>query len=303
MSALYAEDLSSVVFICTGEFETGPLSHMPVGTGFYLRLVDDEHPMSYFITARHVIENIPNKDIFIRINNKVTGTFGEIHTWKEDWFTHNKADVACLPFNMPIPREVVEQMQLIHIESSLLVDKDSTFRGKVGGQDFADSGVEFGVGTELVFLGLFTQSAGMESMKPVARFGHIARMPYPFTLKRYSNPNDQTTFEAEAYLAEAVAWGGQSGSPVLGVTPLWPQMTGAPGPFVPFHIRALIGLVTGHYQIPVQSEIEGGVVGSVKTNLNSGMALVTPAYAITELLMRDDVSELRKAAKKIDPDV
>jgi hypothetical protein len=60
-----------------------------------------------------------------------------------------------------------------------------------------------------------------------------------------------------------------------------------------FNTMSLMGLVSGHWDIRSNAKTEG-FDGKVTMKLNSGMAIVTPAAAIQELMMRDDVVEDRK---------
>ena len=50
---------------------------------------------------------------------------------------------------------------------------------------------------------------------------------------------------------------------------------------------ALLGLVSAHWNIKQRAETTGDILGDVRMALNSGMAVVTPAEKIRELLMDD----------------
>ena len=56
---------------------------------------------------------------------------------------------------------------------------------------------------------------------------------------------------------------------------------------------ALLGLVSGHFGIKKKADVEGDVLGTVTQELNAGIAVVTPADTIHDLLMREDVVEDR----------
>jgi hypothetical protein len=75
----------------------------------------------------------------------------------------------------------------------------------------------------------------------------------------------------------------------------------------------LLGLVSGHWDIKQKAETQGDIVGEIRTAINSGIAIVTPAEAIQDLLDREDVvadrhervektKEKQKAARAITPD-
>ncbi len=63
-----------------------------------------------------------------------------------------------------------------------------------------------------------------------------------------------------------------------------------------------LGLVSGHFDITQAAETTGDIDGTVTVAINAGIAVVTPAEAVRELLCRDDVLEDRlqeiEAAKK-----
>jgi len=62
---------------------------------------------------------------------------------------------------------------------------------------------------------------------------------------------------------------------------------------------AFMGLVSGHYDIEKEAETTGEYYGHIQTELNSGIAIVTPAIAVTELLTREDLVEHRKKLREI----
>ncbi len=43
----------------------------------------------------------------------------------------------------------------------------------------------------------------------------------------------------------------------------------------------------------MKAETKGDILGEIQTQLNSGIAMVTPADAVKQLLMREDVVEHR----------
>jgi hypothetical protein len=112
---------------------------------------------------------------------------------------------------------------------------------------------------------------------------------------------DGSTVNLLGYLTECHSWGGHSGGPVL-----WEREAlhfsqvkvpdGIPGPAGEVWVQtpgfkhaALLGLVSGHFDIAQKSKVRGDDALSVTLKINAGMAVVTPADAIRELLMREDV--------------
>ena len=103
------QHLKSVVFLCIEKKDhAGKIVREPVSTGFLVRVPDPLHggEWDYLITARHCIEE-PTQQLFIRANTS-TG-FTDWPTSKDDWFTHDDADVAASVFqpNEPVAIDTV----------------------------------------------------------------------------------------------------------------------------------------------------------------------------------------------------
>ena len=58
-------------------------------------------------------------------------------------------------------------------------------------------------------------------------------------------------------------------------------------------ISGFMGVVPGHFDISRSAETIGDIQGDIQTKMNSGIAMVTPADAVTNLLMREDVVDHR----------
>lgn len=56
-------------------------------------------------------------------------------------------------------------------------------------------------------------------------------------------------------------------------------------------LLTLLGLVSAHFDIPQEATTTGDVLGKVVTDVNAGMAVVTPAHFIRRLIDREDVRE------------
>jgi len=172
-------------------------------------------------------------------------------------------------------------------------------------------GIAVEVGDELFSPGLFIQSAGQNRNLPVIRFGNIARMPGREMITL--NAGARGDILIRAYLAETHSWGGFSGAPVfwhydytiatpinaIRLGPVPPSSTLAmPQRSQPERLNvvigkgwtiALLGLVSGHFGIPTKAKNHA----DIETEINAGMAVITPSANIRELLMRDDMREDR----------
>jgi hypothetical protein len=99
------------------------------------------------------------------------------------------------------------------------------------------------------------------------------------------------------YLTECYSWGGHSGSPAYWYNELkvgdTVKIDGKAHQVVvgQHYVVGLLGLVTGHFDSTQATTLGTSVKTQVK--VNAGIAMVTPADYIVELLMRDDVQEDR----------
>jgi hypothetical protein len=305
MVAVPDEYLQTVFFLCVDKLDNGVTKREPQATGFFVRVPLNSNPaagVDYVVTARHCIEEARGHDtLYIRINRKVGG-FVEIPTRVNDWATHDVADVAAIPI---LPVALPNGVKPTDLDQASLRLAD--FVGP--GPDYKYIGeapllgkveIQPRVGHEIFFLGLFSQQYGHERNLPLARFGHISRMPSKVEMESCG-----TRFEVIAYLAEFHSWGGHSGSPVFFLYP-WMleteevdnQGSVARTTFDLVHVSGFIGLVSGHYDIPKDAKTGGDILGKVQMDLNSGIAIVTPAEAVKELLMRSDLVAEREDLKK-----
>ncbi len=295
MVAVPEEFIKTVFFLCVDKLGDGGVSRRtPAATGFFVRVPLEGGQglaVDYLVTARHCVEDARaggSDALYIRFNKKVGG-FTEIETRIDDWIPHDSADVAAI---MALPSALPNGLTSADIETAGL--KLAHFVGPGPDYRFVGESVGIGdvdiqprVGHEVFFLGLFTEHAGSERNVPIARFGHIARMPDLIDIKH----RDQW-FKTIAYLVEFHSIGGHSGSPVFF---LYPMTVGTPQrdeatdtnwmEYDSAHVTGFMGLVAGHY--PILSDATSGM-SDTQVELNSGIAIITPACAVKELLMRDD---------------
>ena len=309
MVAIPEEFLRSVGFLCVDEPDgDGDVRRIPKATAFFVRVPLEESSdarVDYLVTARHCIEEaMPYGDVFVRWNRK-QGPYVEVKTLATDWHLHDNADVAAI---LLLPTAFPKGTDITDFDSTSLSIED--FVGPGPHYEFkgiAPSGigalpveVHPTVGYEVFFLGLFTQHYGEERMLPIARFGHISRMP---SLVDMEDPGG-TRFQTVAYLMEFQSWGGHSGSPVFFLHPLviedYKELQGIQVTVGvnQANVTGFMGLVSSHYDISKKANTTGDILGTVRTNLNSGIAIVTPAEAVRQLLTREDIVEQRKEQVK-----
>ncbi len=304
------EKLRSVVFLVS--------DGKPRATGFTVGVVQDDLIFPYVITAAHCLEATGLNDFSVRIN--VGDSRDDILTNASDWFVHDSADVGLILFagNDGVPYHFHLIPPEHFVDADYAIASTSLWEGQgapLGRSLYAFAGrydhtkdeyipeerIPVQVGDDLFFAGLLHEQPGETKNLPIARFGHISRMPgEPIIFERA----DGSLAKRTAYLAECHSWGGNSGAPVFWCRTILrmieaPKLNDSPihVPQEMVHMR-LLGLVSGHWDIKRQAETEGDI-GTIRTALNSGIAIVTPAEAIRELLMREDVVEERRKLAKL----
>ena len=293
--------LRCVVFLCVDrDNKLGGVERVPVATAFLVRVTDSEDKSiswKYLVTARHVIERRSERDIDDKVHVRVNltdGGYDDYLTSRSDWLTHNNADVALIDFAPP--KESLSKIDHLTIQLEMFVDKDYGYSGK----PLPDDGsirIWVHLGDEVFFVGLFTQHTGKSRNLPIVRFGHISALPRePIVLPEWGGMGD---LKQLAWLVECKSWGGHSGSPAF-----WTQ--GMPvldqhGMWDIRYIPVFLGLVSGHFDVPKELKTTGEYsqyLGKIEAEINAGIAFVTPAEAIRQLLMREDLLEERQRRKK-----
>jgi hypothetical protein len=127
---------------------------------------------------------------------------------------------------------------------------------------FAEVGA-IAVGEEAFATGLFAFASGRARNQPIVRTGHVAMIP--------DEPVQTAIGRIEALLVELHAIGGLSGAPVFGASD---------------GRTTLLGLVHGHWD---------AVTGTSGQSLNTGVAIVIPAWKILEVLEQETLAQSRAA--------
>ena len=214
--------LKAPVFLCIEQSVQGAAQRIPRATGFLVR-IDLEGTtvrVEYLVTARHCLQMARSEgatQLWMRANLR-DGTSVEIPGDIDVWYESDNADVAAVRLARKALPENLPGGGLDH--AGILLD---AFVGPGPSYRFVGIAPDIGaidfqprVGHEIYVPGLFTQHYGKTSNLPVARFGHIARMPNQIDVQ---NP-DGSVSSVVAYLAEVQSWGGQSGSPVFALYPV-----------------------------------------------------------------------------------
>jgi hypothetical protein len=141
-------------------------------------------------------------------------------------------------------------------------------------------------GDPVIFTGLFIQYAGIISLEPVVRSGAIAMLPQNLI---------QTTLHklGHVYLAEAHAFGGNSGSPMFVDVNKFKNSFGFDYKF--------LGVVTGEIQETEDLTLNVTTTYKGSVSANSNVSVIVPVFEVNNLLMSPTFQHLRDAYVALHP--
>ncbi|MDE2031042.1 MAG: hypothetical protein KGI58_02145 [Patescibacteria group bacterium] len=267
-----------VAFLCIKNKE-GVIT--PGGTGFFISVASKTNSnriYTYFVTARHNIIAIGQKDFWLRINSKDGKLLELPGNSNVKWFYNpnheqNPADVALMRF--PIFENKIDALAV----PPPMYEKT---------EELINSG-ELGIGNEVFITGLFTRLSGKQENLPIIRMGNIAMIPNEkVPTKDFGN--------MDAYLIEARSIGGVSGSPVFFCKPQQTNKGFIPG--VEFYLG---GLIHGHWDT-LEENIDSFLAtedAKESKNINMGIAIVTPIAKIIETLNCEELMQERVENDKL----
>jgi hypothetical protein len=187
-----------------------------------------------------------------------------------EWMFHPtepNVDVAVLPFAPS------REFDYLAYPITSIIDKNNT--------------QQIGIGDEVFVTGLFTKHSGVSKNIPIVRLGHVVAMP--------EEPVEVKEGSIEAYLIEARSFGGLSGSPVFVHLGLVRYINGLvktlQGSGFIFY---LLGIIRGHWN---WTEEDYDSVPDVEMNseaVNIGIAIVTPASKILEVIDQPKLLEIKR---------
>lgn len=270
------EVLKCVVFLYVKKKDKNDTEHYsPVGTGFFVQMQSEDDStvsINYLVTAKHCVENL-SEDLFVRVNNKNGSANWFTISKVERWFAHeeNDVDLAVIPFG---PIDVMEYKAV----PTLMFLEDRHLEHAVN------------LGDEVFITGLFTRHYGQSKNLPIVRTGTIAMLSSEkvFVGKWHGG------VYIEAYLIEARSIGGLSGSPVFFVKGRTDEGNISLGG----QAFVLGGVIHGHWPVD-ESKIDGvfdSLGAESERNVNMGIAIVTPAKKLMEVLNTDEVRNHRRQA-------
>ncbi|MGO9792031.1 MAG: hypothetical protein ACLP8S_21770 [Solirubrobacteraceae bacterium] len=235
---------------------------------------------TYFITARHCVRRaIESGDKpVVRVNSAEDGvSLIDISTLTWNYPDNDASDIAVSDL---LPDGLYTGTTLRAFDVSLILTRDEAKR------------VRLGIGDELICTGLFHMRTGDRRNIPIARFGNLAAMPEEPLV------DEDSGLEFDAFLAEIRSIGGLSGSPVF--TRLPPGRKDADGEIAMSQQWFWLGTIRGHWKQDQFSAADA--TGGEASMINTGIAMVTPAWEALEVLSdegyvrdrRESERELRK---------
>jgi hypothetical protein len=257
----------------------------PYATGFFVS-VPCESPelatneMYYFVTAKHVANDLKDRDICFSVNKKGGGVVYDTPRIAPVWYLHptdKNADVA-----------VIQVALHPGLMDAALVSMDS-FGLPVRLQE-----LNIGIGDEVHSIGLFSPFPGNDKNIPIVRFGNVSMMPAETIQTELGH--------TEMYLVEARSIGGLSGSPVF-VRPTHSLRIGrsnvpAALGFLPGTGETLLGMAQGHWAIREEEINKPSFTHDNKRGVNYGIALIVPAFKIYETINQPGLVSMRREQEK-----
>lgn len=251
---------------------------VPYGTGFFVAIpveTDSSRAFLYLVTARHVLEDQQGSvlsQVYLRLD-LVGGGVGFLHVLlpPNSIKTHSNSsvDLAVVPLVLDRTKYDFKAVSVDLIGSrEKLLELHTT------------------EGSDVFFTGLFVNYYGDKENIPVVRFGRFAMFPDQQILWREKGHPVQT---ADLYLLETQTFGGNSGSPVflyLGADRTPGSLALGPPAFV------LTGVMRGTFEQGRRIEISPTADLPVYRQ-NIGIAAVTPAFFLSEILFSDELQKVR----------
>jgi len=259
----------------------------PVSTVFFILMKWDM--AAYAVTTHH---SVCDSDLSIRFNLR-SGGIKDKFIPRADWLKDRGSDVAVLPLDF-----MWDEFKNYEVKFVDVTELRSYLDHYSWGNSFPENHpppMRYGQGDEVFSIGLFDRHFGdTHSTQPVARFGHIALVPALHERIWAEVEIGKPLEQIEAFLVEIASWEGQSGSPIF----LRPEKKyGERTARRPrWEVNLCLGILQGFY--PGEQQVQINDVDATLSQLNMGIGIVIPAKKITELLMRQDVKDMRQKARE-----
>jgi hypothetical protein len=269
-----------------GEPRIDPNTNAPIpnGTGFFVLVENENGPgvYGYLVTAKHVLLDERGqffRRVFVRVNSKENGSVliaADLiaNGQTQNIYTHADptVDIAVIP---ALPDQA--KFDFLALPSSMIRSKEEFQKSTIA------------PGSDVFFAGLFTSHYGDRANAPIFRFGRVAMLPTERI--RWQTDAAKPPEFIEAYLLETMSFGGNSGSPVFFSQGADREsgriIIGAPE-------ITLAGVMRGNFnEARIGAFIQTPNAVSPVFAQNIGIAAVTPAYLLREILYSEKLKKAR----------
>jgi hypothetical protein len=165
----------------------------------------------------------------------------------------DSVDLAAAPFPLSVNDFDFQWMSLDTFVTQEMIEKDVVVEGD-----------------PVIFTGLFIQYTGITRLEPVVRSGTIAMLPKDPVFTTLHKPGS-------IFLAEAHAFGGNSGSPMFVDISRFKTVVGYEYKF--------LGVVTGEIKESADLTLEVSTTYAGTVSANSNVSVIVPAFQVKDLLM------------------
>lgn len=251
--------------------------------GFFVIVTSENGPgeYGYLVTAKHALKDENGdyfKRVFIRMNDKKQGAeFIALDLVpsgaQKNIYVHDDptVDIAVIP---TLPSD--DTFDFLALPTAMIKSKAEYKKSTVT------------AGSDLFFVNLFAPNYGNKANTPIFRFGRIAMIADD---RLRWQEGSKAAEMVELYLVETMSFGGNSGSPVFFSQGLDRQ----PGSISSgVEEITLAGVMRGNFNEPhIGSVVQtpNAVVPSIAQNV--GIAAVTPAYLLRDILYSDELKKFR----------
>jgi hypothetical protein len=301
----------NIAYVCVDSQE----GLQPIGTAFFVEVPWGERDgdvVVYAVTARHCVEEqvLESETTYLEfVDLKRKAQRVPVGHWMRCDFS----DIACCRISreIPIRPAISTKYSFLKLDFGPLISR-----------------VPFQIGMEVFIVGLFSKapygetfyyddSQGKDELipqsqvEPIVRFGKVS-LPHT-VIPVYFDPRDEGKRNKhtmiESILIESVSFAGESGSPVfmyeehtINGSSLTDKNDLFPTPrrveITDLDVATpLLGMISSHWRVPseIRSPKRRKLTGDV--GLNSGIAVVIPAWHIKEFILND--SEVKRDRDKV----
>lgn len=255
---------------------------VPFGTAFITVIGYEGRAFQTLVTAKHVIDRIPGREVYARLNT-VEGGARVVPTSKDWWFPHENPEIDVCVCPTGFTRE---EFDFLH----LALDGNETMVLPSAGPPKH----VVGLGDEVFVTGMFIPRIGETRNIPVIRMGTVSAMPDERLRTEYG--------DHEAYLVEVRSIDGLSGSPLFAPAShmLFTGKYFEPNRDFRYY---LIGMILGHSEVqnPAgaieikqrKSKRPEGKQVRAYVGVNTGIAIALPISYVLEAIHQQKLKDER----------